>query len=64
MNKKIFLLNIRLQMEGLITRREAMVSCNEVRKRQDLSLAYGEGDFTALANEFFHLVDVLQKKNG
>ncbi len=46
------LLDIRLQMEGLLCRREGMVAENLQRVHRRESLAWAESDFENLADEF------------
>ena len=60
MNEKI--LNIRLQMETLITEREGMIAENQQRIHRGESLAYTEMQFATLSNEFTKLLEVL--RNG
>ena len=60
MDEKI--LNIRLQMETLITEREGMIAENQQRIHRGESLGYTEMQFATLSNEFTKLLEVL--RNG
>lgn len=51
------LLNIRLQMEVLITEREGMIALNKHRDMQGYSQAYGEDAFLRVQEAFQHLVN-------
>jgi hypothetical protein len=49
------LLNIRIQMEEMITRREGMIAENQWRENRGESQAYSVDDFSRLEIEFAHL---------
>lgn len=51
-------LDVRLQMEALITMREGMLATNMVRIQKGLALAYTEDSLVTLATQFEHLIDV------
>ena len=46
-----------IELQELITRREAMVAANRERESQLLAPAYGEKQFTALQNSFECLLE-------
>ena len=54
------LLSIRIQMEVLVTEREAMIAANNHRAMQGFSQSYGEESFWKVQNAFAHLVSALQ----
>ncbi len=54
------LLSIRLQMESLITEREAMKAMNEHRAMQGLAQAYGEEAFVKVQGCFEALINDLR----
>ncbi len=49
---KWHVLNIRLQMEMLITEREGMIAANQQRIHRGESLAWEESNFQALSSQF------------
>jgi hypothetical protein len=49
------LLNLRIQMEELITRREGMIAENQWREWRGEDQAYHEDAFGRLENDFAHL---------
>ena len=51
----MILLNIRLQMEALITQREGMLAENQHRLNRGEAVAYRDAAFLQLASEFMQL---------
>ena len=49
-------LNIRCQIEALISRREGMIAENKQRERRGESLAYGEKAFDDLEQSFVSII--------
>ena len=58
MDEKI--LNIRLQMETLITEREGMIAENQQRFHLEQSMAYTEDSFQILNRRFIELWEILK----
>ena len=56
-----FELNIRTQMEALISEREAMKAANRQRQGQGFADAYGEDAFMRLAADFTRLNEEIRK---
>ncbi len=56
-----FELNIRLQMEALVSEREGMIAENQQRIHLEQSMAYQEDSFRLNANQFTHLLELLRK---
>jgi len=54
-------LNIRLQMEALITEREGMIAENKQREHLEQSMAHTEEAFSAIAGQLTWLLDFLRK---
>jgi hypothetical protein len=53
-------LDIRLQMEMLITQREAMLAANQERAHHNHTIAYPESAFDDLHTHFTHLLLMLR----
>ena len=53
-------LNIRLQMECLITEREGMIAENKQREHRGESLAYVEDSFQITNRRFTELLEILR----
>ena len=51
-------LDIRLQMEALITEREGMIALNYLRDKRGESQAYSEEAFQGLITQFNQLVEI------
>jgi len=51
------LLKIQIELQCLITDREAMIAENQTRISNDEALAYGEEDFYNLSNEMKKLIN-------
>jgi hypothetical protein len=54
-------LNIRLQMEALISEREGMIAENKQREHLGQSMAYQEDSFAINRNEFDRLLQALRE---
>ena len=54
-------LNVRIQMEMLITEREGMIAENQQRIHQGESMAYWEDSFLILNRQFTELWETLKK---
>ena len=54
-------LNIRLQMEALITEREGMIAENKQREHLGQSMAHGEDKFISIAGQFTYLLGEFRK---
>jgi hypothetical protein len=53
-------LNIRLQMEYLISKREGMIAENKQREHLEQSMAFWEDSFQKNADEFLNLLNALR----
>jgi len=54
-------LNIRLQMEVLITEREGMIAENKQREHHGQGITHTEDEFSAIAGQFIGLLDNLRQ---